>query len=227
MQVKPNNDNIKSWRDVENFFNLEPVFDKLADFLQPGDTHIEIGLFKGASMACLMEKLEAQGKMKPGNKVRLVGIDPFMWEENGKNDASKMQRVFNERMHFINVLNLIENVEIYRMFSQAAHGFFADGSVSSVFVDGGHDYYDCYMDMHQYWQKLKDGGIMMVHDYLNPVVPMVQWAVDHYVQSLKDRGEKFSSYIYEESQKWGHPCHTYVLRKGTEKVEKVIKGEKK
>lgn len=207
---------IDSWRspNLEGWFNAEPAFEKLADYLQPGDTHVEIGMYKGKSMACLLEKLDERGKIHCENPVKLIGIDIFNWQ--GKD-------TFQTNMHFINILRLPDYATILRGDSQNLHHHFADESLASVYVDGAHDYYDCLMDMINFWRKLKEGGLMLIHDYAHPGLPTVKYAVDQWVIDEKAKGTKFTSWLHEDHKAFGHACHTFCLRKGETTVKEKVK----
>ena len=49
---------------------------------------------------------------------------------------------------------------------------FEDGAFDYIYVDARHDYKGVYTDIELYWPKLREGGIMAGHDY------MEHWEVD-------------------------------------------------
>ena len=42
---------------------------------------------------------------------------------------------------------------------------FKDHSISLVYIDAQHDYYNCMLDMRLWWDKLIPGGVLAGHDY--------------------------------------------------------------
>lgn len=54
-----------------------------------------------------------------------------------------------------------------RMFSSQAVQFLPDDSVDYIYVDARHDYCGVTEDLTLYWPKLRVGGILAGHDYLD------------------------------------------------------------
>lgn len=71
--------------------------------------------------------------------------------------------------------------KIMREDSRIAAAVFADGHFDFVYVDAGHTYEDCWLDMRAWWPKVKAGGCMAGHDW----APRKGWGV---VQAVKDFG---------------------------------------
>ena len=61
-------------------------------------------------------------------------------------------------------------VEFIRDFSFNAVKRFEDCSFEYVYVDAVHDYEGALADMIDYWPKLKPGGVMAGHDYLQVII---------------------------------------------------------
>ena len=60
-------------------------------------------------------------------------------------------------------------VEFMRMLTSEAAAQIPDNSLDFVYVDARHDYCGVKEDMELYWPKLKEGGILAGHDYVQPV----------------------------------------------------------
>lgn len=60
-------------------------------------------------------------------------------------------------------------VEFLRMLTSEAAPHIPDGSLDFVYVDARHDYCGVKEDMELYWPKLREGGIMAGHDFVQPV----------------------------------------------------------
>jgi predicted O-methyltransferase YrrM len=56
-----------------------------------------------------------------------------------------------------------------RKFSFDAANDFADCSLDFVYVDAVHDYKNALRDILDWWPKIKPGGVMAGHDYLDQI----------------------------------------------------------
>jgi hypothetical protein len=59
-------------------------------------------------------------------------------------------------------------VEFYKMTSEDAVGQFAGGSLDFVYVDGDHRFEHVLADLTAWWARLKPGGILAGHDWIQP-----------------------------------------------------------
>ncbi|KAK9812670.1 hypothetical protein WJX72_001592 [[Myrmecia] bisecta] len=59
-----------------------------------------------------------------------------------------------------------EKTTFFRMYTTDAAKHIPDGSVDFIYVDARHDYCGVTEDLHNYWPKLRPGGIFAGHDYL-------------------------------------------------------------
>lgn len=67
---------------------------------------------------------------------------------------------------------------------------FAPASVDMVFVDGAHDYEAVRDDIAAWKPVVKDGGLLVFHDYDKPICPKVKPAVDVYMSGVPVRLEE-------------------------------------
>ena len=51
---------IKSYKEIEGWFNYERVYEDFSNFLRDDDIFVEIGVWKGASICFLGERLSAK-----------------------------------------------------------------------------------------------------------------------------------------------------------------------
>ena len=56
------------------------------------------------------------------------------------------------------------------LFAFRAVTRFEDNSIDFVYVDARHDYKGVLEDLRLYWPKVRQGGILAGHDYLNQVI---------------------------------------------------------
>jgi hypothetical protein len=114
---------------------------------------IEIGSYKGRSSVVL------------SNSDKLVCIDD--WEK---------EEIFEEFKR-----NIKPNTEYLKGHSDDMVDKFKDGCADLIFIDGGHTYNQVKKDLNNYWNKLKVGGKMCLHDYIYPKFG-VKEAVDEFVK---------------------------------------------
>lgn len=78
------------------------------------------------------------------------------------------------------------NVNIIRQTSKEASKMFQDKSLDFVYIDANHSYNSVKEDMELWWPKVKDGGFLCGHDYMNTkegnTVIEVKSAVDNFVE---------------------------------------------
>lgn len=58
-------------------------------------------------------------------------------------------------------------VSIVRKYSLEALNLFEDNWFDLVYIDANHNYQACLDDINAYWKKVKKGGYLAGHDYLN------------------------------------------------------------
>jgi len=101
-------------------------------------------------------------------------VDPDEQERNYRGTMDRLKK-YGSRSH------------IMRMTSQEAAKEFPDGSLDFVYIDANHSYQACKEDIELWWPKVKKGGILAGHDYLDGEIPEgtfgVKSAVDEFLRS--------------------------------------------
>jgi len=106
-------------------------------------TYLEIGSWVGGSLVCVYEATHITGKM-----VHFIAIEPIL------------------RKGFLNNVKLIPNFRLIRATSDNAVDQIGDNSIDLLFIDGDHSYQQVKRDLINYWPKIKMGGILLGHDYV-------------------------------------------------------------
>jgi hypothetical protein len=138
---------------------------------------VEIGIYKGITAEQVL-------KHRPDLEYHMV--DPWNSEtadqsyiDSGAEDAVLPQDEMEK--NYIDVISKImpyeDRVQIYRMKSVTAAGYFENRSVDFVFIDGDHSYDGCKRDIEAWYPKIKPGGWIGGHDYQHPRFPGVTQAV--------------------------------------------------
>jgi predicted O-methyltransferase YrrM len=98
--------------------------------------------------------------------------------------------VLNDRQEFFE--RVTKEMAVYgdrfvliRDFSDNVVDRFKDGEFDFIFIDGLHTYEQLTKDCHNYYSKVKDGGIFSGHDY--ETIPGVHQAVLEFAPTKTDK----------------------------------------
>ena len=136
---------------------------------------VEVGVFKGQFSKHLLENWAGQ----------LWMVDPWRAFEEGEGyvDAS------NHKEHETAWLETIKNIEGYEARAFMLRGLssdmasrFRDGSLDLVYIDGNHAYDWVKEDIELWWPKLRPGGVLAGHDYLD-----LKWQEGAFAENGKDK----------------------------------------
>ena len=166
---------------------------------------VEIGVQEGI----FSEKI-----LQDSNLKILYSIDP--WLECNKGDYLDIANVSQEKQdrRYLNAISRLMKFKtrsmVMRTTSEEASKFFKYETLDFVYIDALHTYKGCKEDIEIWWPKLRRGGILAGHDYLNGRFPFgifgVKKAVDEFVKKYK-----LKLYVTEKSQDGGLP--TWYLMK--------------
>jgi predicted O-methyltransferase YrrM len=128
-------------------------------------TGVEVGTRVGDYSKLLCQKI-------PG--LALTCVDP--WEAYSGLTQERQEANYQEAVKRLTPLG----VRILRMPSMEALKEFPDRSLDFAYIDGNHQFDHACMDIICWAKKIKQGGIMAVHDYCNFHWNGVMKAVDAY-----------------------------------------------
>lgn len=134
----------------------------------PTDDHapliVEIGSYRGRSMSIL-------GAAAPA-AARLVAIDPHAGNDRGPqqwegtpDEGQADHEAFWSNLRDAGVADRVEHV---RAFSQDAHDQ-VSGPIDLLYIDGAHGYRPALDDLVRWGARVRDGGVMLVHDCYSSV----------------------------------------------------------
>ncbi|KAL3904778.1 MAG: hypothetical protein SGILL_009937 [Bacillariaceae sp.] len=122
---------------------------------------IEIGVQKGDNTRTILTQWPSCKSFKL--------VDLWQQQENYKDfanvDNNKQEALFEKTKQ--NLKTWENKTEYFRMYSTEAAKKIDDHSADFVYVDARHDYCGAMEDMQAYWPKIRPGGIMAGHDFLN------------------------------------------------------------
>jgi predicted O-methyltransferase YrrM len=141
------------YESLDGYFDYEALYLEAAAAVPAGGIAVEVGVWRGKSLAFLAVEFANRAK-----QVRLVGVDLFGTTEDMQHPATPHTALLQL------FLNHGVNAELHQRISWEAADSFADGSVDFVFIDAAHDYESVSKDLAAWWPKVKLGGIMAGHD---------------------------------------------------------------
>lgn len=147
------------YKTIEGYFDWEHLYDDVVEQLPEDGQFVEVGTWRGKSLAYLLSQLSERGKA-----VKVWGVDHY----EGSPEACNLQQM--ARLHDIyaecqkNLEPIGYPFKLIREKSVGAAEQFADGSLDGIFIDGGHQYEDIVADLRAWMPKLKPGGILAGHD---------------------------------------------------------------
>lgn len=136
----------------------------------------EIGVFKGQFSRTLLDSW--MGK--------LWLVDPWraFEDEEGYIDASNHR---NHQTAYLECMQRLEGMEaralMLRGLSSDMAPRFQDGELDFVYIDGNHAYDWVKEDIELWWPKVREGGYVMGHDYLD----MANWYESDFNENGKDK----------------------------------------
>lgn len=137
---------------IPGWFDFQDLYRRVIAEAQNGDTLVEVGVWKGASMAFLLSEAKRLGK-----DLKIVGVDHFQGDS---------------------VLPPTSRDECERNLERAKYPYFVaekpsveaaaevpDGSLAFVFIDAAHDYESVTADIAAWLPKVRPGGLLAGHDF--------------------------------------------------------------
>lgn len=110
---------------------------------------VEIGVFEGVNTVELAKALAPNGK--------LYGIDPFF---KGSSGVSYHKLIATS---MLNRAGIKSKVVLLEKFSYEAVDDI-EGSIDLIFIDGDHSYEGIQRDWNDWFPKIKEGGVILLHD---------------------------------------------------------------
>ena len=170
---------------------------------------VEVGVFKAQFSKHLLENW--------GGILWMV--DPWRAFEEGEGyvDAS------NHKQHQTAYLEAMQNIEGYESRAFMLRGLssdmasrFEDGSLDLVYIDGNHAYEWVKEDIELWWPKLRKGGVLTGHDYLD-----MDWDSGTFADNGKDKhiwmtGSEHEEHIYAGLFGVNPAVDEFVEREGLE-----------
>ena len=151
---------------IDGWFDFDGLYDHALEKVESG-IFVEIGTWKGRSIMYLAEKIKESGK-----EIKLFGIDTFEGSESSPamGDIQEMKKMSKDHLYNLylkNIEPLKDYIHTIRGNSKLVHDQFEDESIDFLFIDGDHSYESIKQDIFLWYPKVKIGGIISGHDYVD------------------------------------------------------------
>lgn len=152
----------------EDWFDFDDIYSYVIDNFTDDSHFIEIGSWKGRSAAYMaVEILNSKKNIKfdcidtwEGSVEHTAGDKP--WVNEFKKDKDFLYSTFLK-----NIQPVSDIINPIRKRSHDAASLYKNRSLDFIFIDASHEYKDVLLDLQLFYPKLKKGGIIAGHDYVN------------------------------------------------------------
>jgi hypothetical protein len=131
-------------------------------------------------------------------------VDPWTYQKTYDDGANAEQKIQDERYHsVVRRLAKFPHAHVLRNYSDTAVRLFEDESIDFVYIDARHDYSSVLNDLRTWWPKIKVGGIVAGHDFLNSD-ECEQWrtqpdgTIDPYGRAVRAAVEDFTKSVHRQ-----------------------------
>ena len=154
---------------IDGWFDYRTIYEAAADMVPDGGKLVEVGGWHGRSVLFLADAVAARGKT-----VQIKVVDLF--EDLGQHIPGEWSKEWRSRFEGNHGFAGGRCCPVQADSVQAAECE-ADESLDFVFIDADKHYNSVMADLQAWWPKLKPGGILAGHDYVDPGWPGVTSAV--------------------------------------------------
>ncbi len=156
------------YQDLPGHFNFHGLYCDEVNRAQDGAKFVEVGVWRGCSLAFL-----AVQALNSGKQISIIGVDAFEASPDEPMKDQKFVTIDRVRRPFIEH-GAGANVVLIKSLSWEAAESFYDLSLDFVFIDAGHDYESVKKDLAAWWPKVKPGGTFAGHDYTTDYPGVIQ-----------------------------------------------------
>jgi len=140
----------------------------------PNGKGVEVGTFKGEFSKQIMQAW-------PGTLYMVDVWRPLGDEYLDSSNHAQHTEAYSEAMNSISGYE--DRAIMIRATSEVASDIFADKSLDFVYIDANHAYDYVVQDIELWYPKIKEGGYLLGHDYIN-----MDWYEDpNFLENKKDK----------------------------------------
>ena len=164
------------YENVVGWFDFQEIYSRQVKKAKDGDIFIEIGTANGKSAAFMCVEIANSGK-----QITFHTVDIFPPENE----------IYHQEENARALLEPFEFCSVHKMDSLEFLDQIKDEIIEFIFLDGDHCYKTISAELKLAFKKIKPGGTLSGHDYLNEYHPGVKKAVDKFTKKSKIIGTSF------------------------------------
>lgn len=172
----------------EEWFGFPHLYTEMVNKFSTNSRFVEVGSWKGKSAAYMAVEIANSGKT-----IDFVCVDTWNGSEfhvtNNWPGLDKLYDTFKSNMR-----PLEKYYRDVRLPSVEAAKLFADKSIDFVFIDACHEYESVRDDIESWLPKVKNGGIIAGHDYVDRWPGVIRAVAECLPASVKILGD---TWLYE------------------------------
>lgn len=151
------------YSNIEGFFNYENLYNYIIDLLPDDSIFIEVGVWKGKSISYAIVE-----SIKQNKNFKFYAVDTFKGSpgEEAVNDYTVRNGTLYD-VYMKNIEPIQDFLTTIKEESVKASEIFKDKTVDFVFIDASHKYKNVKADILAWLPKIKKGGFIGGHDYVN------------------------------------------------------------
>jgi len=158
------------YQNIQGFDDgIPPVYHAMVQQFPTGSHFVEVGSWKGKSAAFMTVEIINSGK-----DIKFDCVDTWLGSEEHQEGAGFFDPLIKEGKLFDHFIDNMKSVEEHytpvRLPSVEAARKYEDSSLDFVFIDAAHDYDNVKADIHAWYPKIKEDGILAGHDWGYPPV---------------------------------------------------------
>lgn len=153
---------VKTWRDVEGWFDYEELYRRIVSEIPDGGKFCEVGSWMGKSIAAF-----SAFALEAGKNIQIHVVDTFEGKAaNAHHEAvlavhgGNVHKMFQSNMEALG----ITGITVWEEDSAKSAEKWVDGSFDAVFIDADHSEENVLADITAWAPKIRKGGILAGHD---------------------------------------------------------------
>jgi len=183
---------------------MRPMFKYIQSIMNPGLVGVEIGVYRGFNAFEILHNMNIKKLYLIDSYKGYMGKDGIEYPDGesdvpGDNEKIPSMESAKKEAHKLINKNYKKNVVWIEKTSDEALAEIPD-NLDFVYIDGNHNYEYVKADIENYVKKVRKGGILGGHDYIDNRHPGVKQAVNEFLA----KNPKYK--LVQQLQDWAIKC---------------------